>query len=112
VTSIQLEQTPAAARAGFRANVGFAEVAGADATVRVTVKSGDTGAILATKSYTVGANQLFQAGLADILGAEAAARNLYVQFTVEGGAGRVLAYATSVDNKSGDAIYIPAQREP
>lgn len=112
VTSIQLDQAPAASRAGFRANIGFAEVAGASALVRVTVKGGDTGAVLGTKSYSVGANQLFQIGLSDILGAQATAKNVYVQFSVEGGAGRILAYATSVDNKSGDAIYIPAQREP
>lgn len=80
--------------------------------MRVSVKGGDTGTLLGTKTYSVGPNQLFQIGLADILGAEATAKNLYVQFTVESGTGRILAYATSVDNKSGDAIYIPAQREP
>ena len=111
-TSIQLEQAPAASRAGFRANVGFAEVAGAEALVRVNVKSGETGTVLGTKSYTVGASQLFQIGLAELLGGDLTARNIYVQFTVEGGSGRILAYATSVDNRSGDAIYIPAQREP
>jgi hypothetical protein len=40
------------------------------------------------------------------------ARNLYLQFSVASGAGRVLAYGVSIDNTSGDAIYLPAQKEP
>ena len=45
-------------------------------------------------------------------GAGARAANIYLQFGVEGGTGRVLAYGVAVDNTSGDAIYLPAQREP
>jgi hypothetical protein len=31
---------------------------------------------------------------------------------MEGGAGKALAYGVAVDNTSGDAIYVPASREP
>lgn len=105
-TAIQLDQTSSAN--GYRSNFGFTEVAGAPATVLVNVVSGDTGGTLGSKSYTVGANSSFQANVTDILGAGTTASNLYLQFSVSG-AGRVLPYAAAVDNKSGDAIYMPAQ---
>lgn len=111
-TAIQLEHAPASTGRGFRSNVGFAEIAGGVATVRVTLRSGDTGGILGARSYTIGPHRLFQASVAEILGADASADNVYAQFLVESGLGRVLPYATVVDNKSGDAIYVPAQKEP
>src|SRR5262249_10985126 len=48
---IQLDQTTAAQ--GFRSNFGFAEVAGADAVVVATAKSGDTGEILGAREFPV-----------------------------------------------------------
>jgi hypothetical protein len=110
VAAIQLDQSSAAA--GSRANFGVAEVGGTDVLVKVTAKSGDTGAVLGTKSYFVSANTSFQASVTDILGAGAFATNVYLQFELEGGAGRILAYGVAVDNTSGDAIYVPASREP
>jgi hypothetical protein len=89
-----------------------AEIGGADVLVRVTVKSGETGAALGVKSYFVAANTSFQASVTDIIGAGAFATNVYLQFELEGGAGRILAYGVAVDNTSGDAIYVPASREP
>jgi hypothetical protein len=38
--------------------------------------------------------------------------NIYLQFELEGGAGKILAYGVAVDNTSGDAIYVPAAKEP
>ncbi len=35
--------------------------------------------------------------------------NVYLRVQVESGAGRILAYGVSIDNTSGDAIYIPAE---
>lgn len=106
-TAIQLDQT--SAPNGYRSNFGFTEVAGAPATVRVTIKSGETGASFGSKSYSLPANTSFQANVTDILGAGVAANNLYAQFQVESGAGRILAYAATIDNQSGDTIFIPAQ---
>jgi subtilisin-like proprotein convertase family protein len=106
---IQLDQTSAAQ--GFRSNFGFAEVAGAEATVRVTAKSGDTGAVLGARTWVVDAGTSFQGNVSEVVG-DGAFSNLYLEFTVQAGAGRVLGYGVSVDNTSGDAIYIPAQEEP
>ena len=110
VAAIQLDQSSAATAS--RSNFGVAEVGGADVLVRVTAKSGDTGAVLGFKDYFVSANNSFQTSLTDILGQGAFASNVYLQFELAGGAGKVLAYGVAVDNTSGDAIYVPAQREP
>jgi hypothetical protein len=106
---IQLDQT--SSKQGSRANFGMAEVAGAAATVRVTAVSGDTGRALGSRVYALSPGRSLQAGVTDLLG-PIAMSNIYLRFTVESGAGRVLAYGTSIDNASGDAIYVPALREP
>ncbi len=108
-TVIQLDQRSSAQ--GYRSNFGFAEVGGADAAVLVTARSGDTGADLGARTYAVGAGQSFQTSVTDLVGS-AGADNVYLRFTVTSGSGKVLAYGTSIDNTSGDAIYIPAQKEP
>jgi hypothetical protein len=110
VAAIQLDQSSAAT--GSRSNFGIAEVGGADVLVRVTAKSGETGAALGSRSYLVSANTSRQESATDIIGAGAFATNIYLQFELEGGAGKILAYGVAVDNTSGDAIYVPAQREP
>jgi subtilisin-like proprotein convertase family protein len=110
VAAIQLDQSSAATDS--RSNFGVAEVGGADVLVRVTAKDGDTGTVLGFKDYFVPANNSFQTSLTDILGSGAFATNVYLQFELAGGAGKVLAYGVAVDNTSGDAIYVPAQREP
>ena len=106
-TVIQLDQT--SDPNGYRSNFGFTEIGGSSATVLVTAKSGDTGAVLGTKSYSVSANSSFQASVTDILGSTTTASNLYLQFSVVAGGGRVIAYAATVDNKSGDTIFMAAQ---
>jgi hypothetical protein len=106
---IQLDQTSAAQ--GFRSNFGFAEVGGAEAAVRVTVKSGDTGAVIGTRTWILAAGASLQANVSEVVGSGVFS-NLYLEFTVDAGAGRVLCYGVSVDNTSGDAIYIPAELEP
>lgn len=106
-TIIQLDQT--SDPNGYRSNFGFTEIGGATATVLVTAKSGDTGEVLGTKSYSVNANSSFQASVTDILGSTTTASNLYLQFSVVAGGGRVIPYAATVDNKSGDTIFMAAQ---
>jgi subtilisin family serine protease len=110
VAAIQLDQSSAAT--GSRSNFGMAEIGGADVLVHVTVKSGDTAAALGAKSYFVPANTSFQTSVTDIIGAGAFEENVYLQFELEGGAGKILAYGVAVDNTSGDAIYVPAAKEP
>ncbi len=108
-TVIQLDSRSSAQ--GVRSNFGFAEVAGAPASVAVTVRSGDTGDPIGFSAYDVAAGASLQAALSGLL-PEAGASNVYIQFEVTSGAGRILAYGVAVDNTSGDAIYIPARREP
>jgi subtilisin-like proprotein convertase family protein len=108
-TAIQLDQTSAAQ--GYRSNFGFAEVGGADTVVRVTIRD-DMGHSLNSVLYTVPAGGSFQANVGQVLGGTAVS-NIYLQFHVEAPTtGRVLAYGVAVDNTSGDAIYIPAEKEP
>ena len=107
-TAIGLSQSAAAV--GFRCNLGFAEVAGASAVVRVTAISGDTGQPIGSHDYPVAANTLVIAHSTDLLGGDTAtASNFYLQFQVVSGAGRVVSFATVNDNTSGDAIYVPAE---
>jgi hypothetical protein len=103
--SIQLAQSRDA-----RTNFGFAEVAGADAVVRVEARSA-SGGVLGARSYTVRAGESLQVAAPELIGADVPARDLYLRFEVVGGTGRVLPYGVAVDNASGDAIYVPAVRE-
>ena len=104
-TVIQLDQVTSATT-GYRSNFGFTEVAGAGASVLVTVKSGDTGGTLGSKTYSVAANSSLQGNVTDILGAGVTANNIYVQFAVQSGGGRIIPYGASVDNASGDGILM------
>jgi subtilisin family serine protease len=106
VAVLQLESTTAAS--GFRSNFGFAEVAGADAVVRVAAVGGDTGEELGAAQYTVRAGHSFQAAVADLVHGLAVS-NVYLRMQVVSGSGRILAYGAAIDNTSGDAIYVPAQ---
>ncbi len=100
-----------ASNAGFRTNVGFSEVAGKQARVRVTLHDGSTGLPVGVPGeYTVEpfsnvqVNTIFEglgAGTVD---------NGWARVEVVGGEGRVGFYASVVDRTSGDAIYVPARR--
>ena len=107
-TVLQLDQSSAAN--GFRSNFGMAEVSGEDAVVRVEARRGDGSGALGAKTYRLAAGTSLQASLNDLL-PEGHADNVYLRFRVEAGGGRVLAYGVSIDNTSGDAIYIPAQKD-
>ena len=108
LTTIFLDQSNAAG--GSHTNFGFTEVGGAFATVQVTAVSGDTGTVLGGASYLVNPNSTFQTTLGNLLGSSAVtASNFYLQFSVIGGSGAVIPYASTVDNTSGDVTYIPAQ---
>jgi subtilisin-like proprotein convertase family protein len=99
--TVQLESS-----AFYRTNVGAAEVAGQAVTLRFRVYNG-AGVLIAQSDRGVVANGLMQFNLAEI--GVAAVTNGRVSIEVTGGSGRVLGYASVVDNLSGDPIYIPAQ---
>ncbi len=92
--------------ARFRTNFGFTEVGGASVTVRATFFD-EKGIPLGTKSYSTGANTFLMTGAAELLGA-AAVPNGYIEFTVSG-AGKVIPFATVVDDATGDSIFVPAE---
>jgi len=103
VVMLQLASNPS-----FHTNLGFSEVAGQSVQVRVTLHDGDTGAVIGTPAtYPLAAfsnrqiNRIFPA-----LGA-GASDNAYATVEVVGGNGRIEAYATTVDEVTGDAIYVP-----
>lgn len=92
----------------FRTNIGFAEVTGNPAMVELTVDLPDS-KVAATTSIDLGANEFLQLnqvlrsmGLKD-------AFNARVTVQVTGGAGKVLSYASVVDNRTLDPTYVPAQ---
>ncbi len=100
-----------ASNAGFRTNIGFSEVAGKTARVRVTLFDGETGLPVGVPGeYTVEpfsnaqVNTVFEALGADTVD------NGRARVEVIGGEGRVAMYASVVDRTSGDAIYVPAVR--
>ncbi len=107
-TVLQLDQSSASN--GFRSNFGMAEVAGQDVEVRVEARRGDGSGPLGAKTYRVAAGKSLQASLGDLL-PEGHGDNVYLRFRVAQGGGRVLAYGVSIDNTSGDAIYIPAEKD-
>ena len=82
-TVIQLDQSQRGARASARTSAS-PRSAGADALVRVTAKSGDTGAVARDSRATPSpASTSFQTSVTDILGA-GACTNIYLQFERRG----------------------------
>jgi minor extracellular serine protease Vpr len=96
--------------ARFRTNFGFTEVSGAPMTVRATFFE-ENGTLLGTRAYSVAGGSFFQTSASDVLGAVALG-NGYIEFTIDAGTGVMLPFATVVDNATGDAIYIPGEKEP
>lgn len=101
VNAIELESS-----ASYRTNLGAVEAAGESAVVRVRVFDA-AGAQLFTKDVPLAAFGQMQFNAANE-GCPAFA-NGRASFEVVSGAGRILAYASVVDNLSGDPVYIPAE---
>ncbi len=100
-TAIQLESS-----ASFRTNIGFTELAGAPALVRLRVHDSGGRELLA-RDLAVAANGQVQANL-EQLGVPRT-ENIRASFEVIGGSGRVAGYGSVVDNRSGDPIFVPAR---
>lgn len=92
----------------FRSNVGFAELTGNPATVRISLHLPDT-KTTATTEFTLAPNEFRQ--LRPILGLNPGKQTYNARITVEviGGTGRVTAYGSVIDNESKDPTYVPAQ---
>jgi hypothetical protein len=102
-TVLGLAQDASGGTGTYRANFGFVETTGNSVEVMVT-KVDDSGATLAGKSYTLGAREPRQYAITDVGGALGTDQRLIV--TVTGGTGKVLAFGSQVDNRTGDPYTV------
>lgn len=93
----------------WRSNFGFVETAGASATLEVK-RLDATGATLATKTYSLRAREPQQFAITDIGGP--LGTNQRVTIKVTGGSGRVLAFASRLDNRTGDPSTVEMTTKP
>lgn len=91
----------------LRTNIGIAEITGAPVTVRIVVKDAG-GRELWSAIETLAGFEQRQVSLA--LAGAPEFPNGYAWIEVVEGDGRVLAYGSVIDNRSGDPIYVPAVR--
>ncbi len=95
----------------FRTNLGLLETAGEPATVEVALLRAD-GSVAATLAKTLKAREWFQF-LRVLDGVElGGSRAASARVRVTAGGGRVLAYASVIDNRTNDPINVPASPEP
>jgi len=90
-----------------RTNVGFVEVTGQAATANVTLYD-DQNNYLGSGAYPLYPMGHFQVDIFNDLGITDEVPVARAEVTVTG-AGAILAYASMIDQDSGDAVYIPAQ---
>ena len=83
----------------WRSNFGFVETTGVAATLEVK-RLDAAGATLATKTYSVRAREAKQFAITDIGGP--LGTNQRVSVKVTGGTGKVIAFASRLDNRTGD----------
>lgn len=86
----------------FRTNIGFAETSGAGGRVRLTLFDAKGGALVGMTDYAVQPHAHLQVPVG------AGGSFLATVEVIEGGA-RILSYASVVDNRTGDAMFIPAE---
>jgi len=90
-----------------RTNFGLVETGGAAVTVEVA-KLDSTGATLATKSYELRSREVIQKSITNLGGA--LGTNQRVAVRVTGGSGRALAFASRLDNRTGDPSTVEMWR--
>lgn len=100
---MQLEES-----AGFRSNIGLAELSGQPATVRLTLHLPDSKATPSTE-LTLAPNEFRQLAVIAGLNPGKQTYNARLEVQVIGGNGRVTAYGSVIDNESKDPTYVPAQ---
>ncbi len=93
----------------FRTNFGFVETTGNPATVEVQRIDG-AGSVLATKTYVVGGREPKQLSVLDIGGP--AGTNQRLRFRVVDGTGRIVAFGSRIDNRTGDPSTIQMSVQP
>ncbi len=94
--------------AGFRSNIGLAELTGNSATVRLKLHLPDTKTTAVTE-VVLGPNEFRQFAAVAGLNPGKQTYNARLEVEVIGGTGRVTAYGSVIDNESKDPTYVPAQ---
>lgn len=93
----------------FRTNMGFTEFEGKTTTLRVEIYSSE-GTKLAEKNYTIDPFENLQVnGIFSDMGISGDVSYSYAKIITLSG-GSIFAYASVVDNRTGDAICIPAKK--
>jgi hypothetical protein len=92
---------------GFRTNVGFLNCTGSTAAVQVELRTSE-GELLGSRSYSLGPFMFTQKDriFEEVTTSDVADGYVVTRTTTTGG--RFFAYASVVDNRTGDPIYIPA----
>jgi hypothetical protein len=99
-TLLGVYQTSPQADSQFRYNFGFVETTGAAVAVRVTAYD-ETGTAVGSKDYALAGYEARQYGIADLLPA-VNSQNLRLAVEVLSGGGKVVAFGSSLANKSND----------
>jgi hypothetical protein len=94
--------------AGFRSNIGLAELTGNPVTVRLRLHLADSKATPVTE-FTLAPNEFRQLPAVSAMNPGKQTYNARLEIEVIGGTGRVTAYGSVIDNESKDPTYVPAQ---
>jgi hypothetical protein len=105
VTGERLDAVAIQQSASFRTNVGVTEIAGAPSGVRISIYDA-AGSVVGVREVALQAFGQLQVSLPDL--GITSLTDGRARFDVIGGAGRVVGYASVIDNVSGDANYIAA----
>ncbi len=87
--------------ADYRTNFGFADAGGTGGKVHVSISRADDGTIVEASDFTIEPFSHSQVSLTGVSG------DFVITMTPLAGA-KILAYASVVDNRTGDPIYVPA----
>jgi hypothetical protein len=97
----------------WRTNLGLVNVTGVPLTLRVTAYSGSTQVGQARQYALFPYSHTQVLHILDDLQVEGSAGGIRLNVAaVAGSAGRFFAYASRVDNASGDAVFVPGDKEP
>ena len=110
VRLVQLAHSPSSGR-GYRTNIGFVNTTGAATTVYVSLYDGD-GTNLDTREIVLNPWQYRQINNIFAGAADRELANAFAVVSTSTGGAAYFTYASVVDNRSGDPIFIPAVREP
>lgn len=92
----------------YRTNIGFSEIGGLAASVLVNIFDSQNAPLVQDFAVSLQPYAWIQKPLTDF--GVASGNNLRVQI-VNQGPGTVLGYSSVVDNRTGDAVFVPAQRD-